>query len=103
MEEIITQLAKKYNLPKGQIRAICESPFRFLVENMRQRSLKTINFLNFGKFAIHRLKKQRILKDIDIINQYDREQGERRKTPRNIPRLEKSSIQKSTSREVSES
>ena len=101
MEEIIEILAKKYNMPKGQIRAICESPFRFVVENMRQRSLKTINFLNFGKFAIHRLKKERILKKMDILNEYDREQGERRKTTRNIPRLEKPSVQKSADREVS--
>jgi nucleoid DNA-binding protein len=101
MEEIIELLHKKYNLPKAAIRAICESPFKFVTENMRQRTLKTIQLKFFGKYAIHRLKRERYSKELERLKIQDAERDARRQTPRDIPRLEKPRIQRSRDREVS--
>ncbi len=64
MEEIIEILSIKYNLPKAAIRAVCESPFRFLAENMRERKMDIICFMGLGKFVVHPKKKKWIQENL---------------------------------------
>lgn len=63
MEEIIAKLSIKYKLPKAAIRAICDSPFRVLSENVKGNTLNGVNFNYIGKFAIRETKKKRIIED----------------------------------------
>tara|TARA_R110000868_G_scaffold14414_2_gene67055 strand:+ start:47181 stop:47483 length:303 start_codon:yes stop_codon:yes gene_type:complete len=63
IEEIIAKLSLKYNLPKTAIRAICESPFRLLSDNVRNKTLKGVNFKHLGKFAVHENYKAKVKAD----------------------------------------
>lgn len=63
LEEIITKLSIKYNLPKTAIRAICESPFRVLSEHVRNKTLKGVNFKHLGKFSVHENYKAKLKQD----------------------------------------
>jgi len=64
MEDLIDILCKKHNLSKAQIKAIVESPFKFMVENWRNRDLGTTNFKYLGKFGVHPNKKKWIQENL---------------------------------------
>lgn len=53
-EEIITKLSEKYNLPEYKIKAIIESPFRLMSDELEKKSLKNFHIKFFGKFAMTR-------------------------------------------------
>lgn len=79
MEEIINEIARKYNLSKTNARIICESPFRFLSEVIRDGQYRNINFTGFGKFAVHPRKKEYLLTHrVEIL-----ERAEERKLQKN--------------------
>lgn len=60
MEEIITKLSLKYNLPKTAMRVILDSPFRVLSEQVKENTLQGVNFNKLGKFAIRADLKKKI-------------------------------------------
>ncbi len=64
-EEIIEKLSIKYSLPKTAIRAICVSPFRVLSETVRGDSMKGVNFIHLGKFAVKEAYKRVLETDPD--------------------------------------
>lgn len=61
MEKIIQELSEKYNLPKGAIRAIIESPFRCMTDSMRKKEYKNFFFMYIGKFIVSRRRLQRAI------------------------------------------
>jgi hypothetical protein len=52
MEDIIEELCNKYGMSKTAMKAVCESPFRFMSEEIRNGNTKNFNFLGLGKFGI---------------------------------------------------
>jgi len=52
MDEIIKELAKKYNMTQGAIRAIIESPFRFIDNNIEKRTWENYNLDGLGKIVV---------------------------------------------------
>jgi len=52
MDEIIKELAKKYNMTQGAIRAIIESPFRFIEQNIEKRTWENYNLDGLGKIVV---------------------------------------------------
>lgn len=64
-DEIIKQLSDKYDYPEFAIRAVIESPFRFLRDTIRSGSLECVLIHHFGKFAVSRRIK-RNMKDVDF-------------------------------------
>lgn len=52
MDEIIKHLAKKYNLSLSAIRAITESPSRFIYDELKKDEFKNYNLEGLGKFII---------------------------------------------------
>lgn len=74
MEEIINALHKKYGISKAALSAICESPFRFLADEIRSGEFNGINFKGLGKFVVHPAKKNYMLErfDADILKRANR-------------------------------
>ena len=52
MEDIIEFLCNKYGVSKVGMKAICESPFRFIAEEMRSGEFKNFNVIGLGKFGM---------------------------------------------------
>lgn len=52
MEDIIDYLCKKHNMSKTAMRAVTESPFRFIAEEIRSGEFKNFNVIGLGKFAL---------------------------------------------------
>lgn len=52
MEDIINYLCNKHGMSRVAIKAICDSPFRFISEEMRSGEFKNFNMLGLGKFAV---------------------------------------------------
>jgi hypothetical protein len=52
MEDIIDYLCKKHGMSRVAMKAICESPFRFIAEEMRSGEFKNFNVIGLGKFAL---------------------------------------------------
>jgi len=52
MEDIIDYLCKKHGISKTAMKAITESPFRFISEEMRSGEFKNFNVIGLGKFAL---------------------------------------------------
>lgn len=52
MEDIIEYLCNKYGISKVGMKAICESPFRFIAEEMRSGEFKNFNMMGLGKFGL---------------------------------------------------
>ena len=61
MEEIIDKLSIKYGMSKVAIKAICNSPFRILSRNVKERTFKGVNFNFLGKFAVHEHCKKKLI------------------------------------------
>ncbi len=59
MERIIKELSEKYNLPKVAIKAIIESPFKFMAESMRNSENKNFAFIYLGKFVVNQIRLQK--------------------------------------------
>jgi len=52
MEDIIDYLCNKYGMSKTAMKAVTESPFRFIAEEMRSGEFKNFNVIGLGKFAL---------------------------------------------------
>lgn len=52
MEDIIDYLCNKHGISKTAMKAIVESPFRFISEEMRSGEFKNFNVIGLGKFAL---------------------------------------------------
>jgi len=52
MEDIIDYLCNKYNMSKTAMKAVCESPFRFISDEMRTGEFKNFNLMGLGKIAL---------------------------------------------------
>ena len=64
-DEIIKKLSEKYGYAEFAIRAVTESPFKFLREVIRSGKLECVLIHHLGKFAVTR-KAKRNLKDVDF-------------------------------------
>lgn len=85
MEEIIDYLCKKHNMSKTAVKAIVESPFRFIAEEIRKEECKNVNVIGLGKFVL-RPK----YKDPENLNQFLEKYGS--KSKRNIGGVEESGL-----------
>jgi nucleoid DNA-binding protein len=64
MERLTKRLSEKYNIPEYHIKAIIETPFRLLSEEMENRTLKGIQLKGLGKICIGTKRKQWIIDNI---------------------------------------
>lgn len=53
-EEIIQQLAEKYNLPPAKIEKAVDSQFKFVAEKMKEEQLPSIRLPYFGIFKVNK-------------------------------------------------
>lgn len=101
MDEIIKELAKKYNMTQGAIRAIIESPFRFIDQNIEKRTWENYNLDGLGKIVV----KKRFGTKEECDKTYQ-EKLDRRKlineSRRNSGGLEEPNVGQSSSREDSQ-
>ena len=94
MEEIIDYLCKKHNMSKAAMRAVLESPFRFIAGEIRTEQCNNINVIGLGKFVVKtRYKEPENLKK--FLDKYGT------KNKRNSGRVEKPDVGESRDREVS--
>lgn len=64
MEDIIDYLCKKHGMSKTAMKAITESPFRFIAEEMRSGEFKNFNMIGLGKFVLKsKYKNQELLEE----------------------------------------
>jgi hypothetical protein len=64
MEDIIEYLCQKHGMSKTAMKAVCESPFRFISEEMKTGSFKNFNVIGLGKFALKtKYKNEELLND----------------------------------------
>ena len=64
MEDIIDYLCNKYGMSRTAMKAVTESPFRFISEEMKSGSFKNFNVIGLGKFALKtRYKNEELLND----------------------------------------
>lgn len=70
MEDIIEHLCNKYGISKVGMKAICESPFRFIAEEMRSGEFKNFNVMGLGKFGL-----KTKYKDVKNLNEFTEKYG----------------------------
>lgn len=68
VQEILSKLAKKYDLPVHVIEEVYNSQFGIIKENIKGFTFKTIKLPNLGKFAASKNKVSKIKKYQDAIN-----------------------------------
>lgn len=94
MEDIIDYLCKKHNISKTAMRAICDSPFKFIAEEVRSNEFKNINVIGLGKFAL-----KTKYKDPENLQEFLDKNGFKSKT--NTGGLEKPDLGKPRDRKIS--
>lgn len=83
IEDVIHQLHLKYNLPKGAIRAIVDSPFRCLTDSLRAKEFKNFLFVNFGKFCVSKIKHKK-LEGARLKREREQKENEQKQDPPNF-------------------
>lgn len=69
MEKIIKDLSTKYDLPETAVRAIIESSFRFISQEIRKGEGKNFNLPGLCKFVVKRTVREHWKEIQDKINE----------------------------------
>jgi len=89
MDEIIKILATKYGLTQTAVKAIIESPSRFIFDELKKEEFKNYNFEGFGKLIV-KAKYRNTAREEFKIKKDKRDKN--RENRRNLRRMEKSDL-----------
>jgi hypothetical protein len=73
--QVIFEIAKKYNISYTAAKIICQYPFRFVKEVMRKKEMKNIHFIYFGKFAVKPTVRKLFEQNMEIKRIKDRKEN----------------------------